>query len=631
MVLHTASAHGPRLVRALDAALGAAAGVLLVLLLLWVGASVVARYLLGIGLAGADELAIWLHLGLIAVGMPLALGSGLAMRLDVLRQVLPTRGQQVCDVLADALVWISAWALGAGAWQLVQTLGGASPTLGLPEWWRLIVWVPAALLLALYVVVQRLQAAQAQTGQTGQVKQAAAGASLAPWPGLLVAAVLAVAAIAGVPHLTLASGWPPSVGAACVVALGMAVAAPLPHVLLAAAWLALPLAAAQGFTLSTAILANAAVHGMSPFVLLAIPFFLLAGAWLRCCGMAARLVRLAAALVGHWRAGLAQTTLLTSVLFSGASGSSVANAAFGVATFQRELTERGYTPERAGAMIAAASVLDNLIPPSIALLILATATQLPVGRLFVGGAVAGVVMAVCLALAFAWTARRQQQQQPVAPKASAGERRAALWGALPALGLAVIVLLGIRLGVVTTTEAAGLAAFYTLGLNLWQRSRAQRLWQAVCESATQAAAIALLIGAAAPLTFLLAIDGVPAALAAWVTAWAGSAAAVLALACALLLLAGLVLDTGAGIVLLAPLLLPLGVQAGIEPVAFGVVMTVALMIGGLTPPVGLLIFVVAGVGGTPARGLFAACGPYVLALLCALVLLCVGLPLWGYF
>lgn len=619
--------------RALRAVLGAAGAAALLALLALVGAAVLLRYgpWLGVRWVGADELAVWLHLAMIALAAPLALGSSLSMRLDVLRQALPPAGRAVCDALADALTLLSAWVIATGSWQLVQALGGASPALGLPEWWRLALFLPCGALLALHVALLRLSEGRGRL--------------------LLAAAALAGGMAWGAPGAGwwAALPWPPSAAAALVAALGMAVAAPLPHVFLAAAWLSIPLSAAQGGALSTPVLFNAAVHGMSPFLLLAIPFFLLAGAWLTASGMAARLVRLAAALVGHWRAGLAQTTLLTSVFFSGASGSSVANAAFGAATFQRELVQHGYPPARAGALIAAASVLDNLIPPSIALLILASVTQLPVGRLFVTGAYAGLLMALCLGLAFHWTARRAEPraapaltpnptQNPTptnAPpaarpaRASAAQRRAAAVGALPALGLAVIVLLGIRLGLVTTTEAAALAALYTLGLNLWQRSGARALWQAVRHSATEAAAIALLIGSAAPLAFLLALDGIPAALAQWSSQWASSLGAGVApvalMACLLLLAAGLVLDIGAAIVLLAPLLLPLAVQAGADPVAFGVVMVVALMIGGLTPPVGLLVFVVAGVSGVPARQVFAAGWPYLLALLAALALLCATL------
>src|SRR5690606_33102760 len=166
------------------------------------------------------------------------------------------------------------------------------------------------------------------------------------------------------------------------------------------------------------------------YLLLAIPFFLVAGTLLTASGVADQFVRFAAALVGHRRGGLAQTTLLSRVLLSGASGSSVANAAFGATTFQPDLAKRGYPPAQAGAIVAATSVLDNVIPPSIAFLILAAATNLSVGKLLVGGALAGAVMAACLAVAFHLTTEECQARIP----ASAQERLQALIAAVPALG-----------------------------------------------------------------------------------------------------------------------------------------------------------------------------------------------------
>src|SRR5690606_22344938 len=236
----------------------------------------------------------------------------------------------------------------------------------------------------------------------------------------------------------------------------------------------------------------------------AIPFFLLAGSLLTAAGIAQKIVHCASSLVGHRRAGLAQTTLLTSVMFSGASGSSVANAAFSSATFQPELVKRGYTPAQAGAIIAATSVLDNVIPPSIAFLILAAATNLSVGALLVGGFFAGAVMAVCLAVAIHLTVKEQVAQ----PRASGRERVQAAIGAIPAFGLGIIVVVGIRMGVVTTTEAAAIAAIYTLIMAVIGKVGITSLYDILKQSSKEASAIGLLIGTASPFAFLLAVDDI---------------------------------------------------------------------------------------------------------------------------
>src|SRR5690606_6451613 len=306
------------------------------------------------------------------------------------------------------------------------------------------------------------------------------------------------------------------------------------------------------------------------------------------------------------------------VFFSGGSGSSVANAAFAATSFHPELVRGGYRPERAGAIIAATSVLDNIIPPSIAFLILAAATNLSVGSLLVGGALAGAVMAACLAAAFHLTAEECQARHP----APARERRQALIAAVPALGLAVIVVAGIRLGIVTTTEAAALAAAYALLLGLRNRSGPGMCWPAFRQAAREASAVGLLIGSAAPLAFLLAADGAAGVIVQAVTAFGANPVWVLLLCNLVLLLAGLVLDIGAAILLLGPILLPVAVVAGIDPIHFGVILVVNLMIGGLTPPVGILVYVVSGVTRVPASSLFRSLLPYHAALLVALVLLC---------
>ncbi|RIK84133.1 MAG: ABC transporter permease, partial [Hyphomicrobiales bacterium] len=194
--------------------------------------------------------------------------------------------------------------------------------------------------------------------------------------------------------------------------------------------------------------------------------------------------------------------------------------------------------------------------------------------------------------------------------------------ALPVLGLALVVTAGIRLGIVTPTEAAGLAAAYMVAATLAAR-RGGGMAAAFCRAGAEAAAILMLIGAAAPLAFLLAAGGVAQAAAGLALSLGNDPFAVMLAANLLLLVVGLALDIGAAILLFAPLLLPVAVASGIDPVHFGVVLVVNLMIGGLTPPVGILVQVVAATAGLSAARLFSAVLPYLAALLAAL--LCMGL------
>lgn len=586
-----------QLLRSVEAALGAVAAAVLAVLLAVVLTAVVLRYAFGTGFIGSEDLGIWLHVALIAVGAPLALNSALAMRFDGVVFRLPAHGRAFAAVGADVFTVLAGLILVFGSARIAAMLGGISPTLGLPEWIRFGFFGVGGGLILLVLVLQRVAEER--------------GADL------FAASSLGIVLFMAVGHASVSIPIPPSIVLGLIVVVGLIVAAPMPHAFLAAAYLAILF----GSPLPEQAVVSTTVTGVSKFLLLAIPFFLLVGELLTASGTAGRIVAFAASLVGHRRAGLAQTTLLTSVLFSGASGSSAANAAFGAATFQPELVKRGYPPTQAAAIIAATSVLDNVIPPSIAFLILAVATNLSVGSLFVGGFIAGPLMALCLAVAIHLTMREATTPMP---RADAAERRRSALAAIPAFGLGVIVVVGIRLGLVTTTEAAALAALYTFFLGLGARLRFTSLYVAFRKAAVEAAAIGLLIGTAGPFAFLLATDNVSGVVSSMTMALGGSAIAVLLLSNLVLLAVGLVLDIGAAILLFGPILLPAAVAAGIDPIGFGVIIVVNLMIGGLTPPVGILVFVVSGVTRLPAGALFSAILPYLAALLVSLALLSAG-------
>jgi tripartite ATP-independent transporter DctM subunit len=574
---------------------------ILAALFLVVMAAVLRRYVLGGGLVWSDELAIWLNVALVAIGMPLAATSALAMRLDVIARLLPARGQAMARVVADAVAVHGALVLAIGGAGVARLVGGTSTVLGLPESLRFASFAVGGGLTVLVVLWR-----------------AALDRSIG---SMLASLILGVALYLAAQNATGLFVATPSLIAALFAGLGLILGAPLPFALLAG----VSLTGTFGGLLPEPAIVQNTVSGVSKFLLLAIPFFLLAGELLTAGGLAERLVRFAAALVGHLRAGLAQTALVSSVLFSGASGSSVANAAFGAKVMAPTLVARGYPPANAAAIVAGVSMLDNIIPPSIAFLILASATNLSVGSLLVGGLIAGGVLALALAIGIHLSVREIAAQ----PRASGQERARSLIGALPAIGLGVVVVVGIRFGVVTTTEASALAVAYALVVCLALRSlNAATVFASLRKSATEAAAVGLLIGASAPFAFLLALDRVSDQMAGLVTALGGGPYAVMLLANLVLLVAGLFLDIGAAILLLAPLLLPVAIAAGLDPIQFGVILVVNLMIHGLTPPLGILVYVVSGITRVPAGHVFLAVLPLLASLLCALALLCLGAATW---
>jgi len=587
----------------LERALGAACGAVLALMLAVAALSTLQRYILGSGHIGAEEAMVWLLLLLACLGFPLVANGPLSMRIDLFGGRTDGSAQFLRSLVAEAMVLGASLALISAGTKAALQVGGTSPLLGLGEWLR-----PAALASSGFVAFTLRILVLLGEGRTLR---------------LLAATAIATSACAFVMSGISFLHTPPSVAAAGVVGLGILVGAPLPHVFILAGYLAL----ASGSPLVEAALALSLLGGMGRYLLLAIPFFLLAGGLLIISGMAADLVRFAASLVGARRAGLGQTVLLTSLLFSGISGSSIANAAFSSKTFLRPLVAHGYAPERAGAIIAATAVLDNIVPPSIAFFILATATNLPVGPLLVGGLFAGLLLAAALALAIHFTAGKTEiAAQKVAPPSW----RLAL-RATPIFGLGLIVVAGIRFGLVTPTEASALAAAYTFAAALMMRSGLIGIATAFTQAGTEAAAIIVLVGAASPLAFLLATDGV-AGSAAGLGLSLGENPFMVMLAANLLLLAvGLVLDIGAAILLFAPILLPVAVAVGIDPVHFGVIVVVNLMIGGLTPPVGILVQVVSAATGLPAIRLFGNVLPYLAALLAALFSISAGVAAFARF
>ncbi|WP_439273695.1 TRAP transporter large permease [Pseudochrobactrum sp. HB0163] len=574
--------------------LAALCAVLLGALLLIVLIAVILRYGFNTGLTGTEELAIWFYIALIAFGAPLAINAALAMRLDLLTARLTPAGQRITTIIADIFTLMSGLVLGFGSARIATLLGGISPALGLPEWIRFGFMGLGGVFILIVCALQRISENKI--------------------PDLLIAFLIAATLYSAVSHIHLDTDLHPSMILGIITFIGLLAAAPLPHAFLTGAYCAI----AFGSTLPEPAVVSTTVSGLSKFLLLAIPFFLLAGNLLTAAGLAQKIIQFAASLVGHHRGGLAQTTLLTSVLFSGTSGSSVANAAFGAATFQPELVKHGYPPVQAGAIIAASSVLDNVIPPSIAFLILATATNLSVGALLVGGFFAGAIMAICLAVAIHLTVHNQIAR----PRAGGREKLQSAFSALPAFGLGIIVVAGIRMGIVTTTEAAALAAFYTLITAITGKVRLAALYDIFKQSGKEASAIGLLIGTAGPFAFLLAVDDISGTVSGLITGFTANPVMILIIINLVLLIAGLVLDIGAAILLFGPIFMPIAVAAGIDPIMFGIILVVNLMLGGLTPPAGMLIFVVSGITRLPATALFRAVIPYFIALLFSLVILC---------
>jgi C4-dicarboxylate transporter DctM subunit len=339
-------------------------------------------------------------------------------------------------------------------------------------------------------------------------------------------------------------------------------------------------------------------------------------------GITMALVRFADKLVGHIRGGLGHVSIVTNTLMAGLSGSSTADAAGTAKILVPAMQSQGYNTAFAASIIASASVLANIIPPSISMLIYGPLAGVSIGALFIAGIIPGFMLAGSLMIVCYIFARRYGH--PANPhRAPIREILSSLRHALWALGMPVIIVVGIRGGVFTATEAASVAALYSLlvGLVVYRGLRKEALPAKLMQVMLQTVTIMFIIGASAPFAYLLVIEQLPQMIAAKFGGLVDNPMLLLLLLNVFLLLVGLPLEPTPAMVILVPILLPIIKAAGIDPVHFGIVMIINLMIGSLTPPVGVLIFITAGVSKVPVHQIFTKVIPFELGLIAALLVI----------
>jgi tripartite ATP-independent transporter DctM subunit len=370
-----------------------------------------------------------------------------------------------------------------------------------------------------------------------------------------------------------------------------------------------------------ALAAEQIVTGLyNSYVLLAVPLFILAANLMNAGSLSERLFDVGRLLVGRLRGGLAQIDIVVSVIFSGMSGSAIADAAGpGLVTIRQMLKKPEYPPGFAAAVVVASATIGPIIPPSIPMVIYALVSGTSVGALFLAGVVPGLLMAAVLMLTVQWIATRRQMPREV--PLPQGEWWAALSRGLLPLLLPVVLLGGLYSGAFTPTEAAAVAVLHAgvLALIVYRSLSPTALWQVLLESTRSSAVITLVIAGAFVLNFAFASEGLPARLAAWVGAQGLGPVALLLLMNAVFLVLGCFLDTAVMLLVFVPMLLPAVAAVGIDPVHFGVVVVLNMMIGLITPPFGMLLFVTQALTGIPMRDTLREGWPFIVALLVLLL------------
>ena len=344
------------------------------------------------------------------------------------------------------------------------------------------------------------------------------------------------------------------------------------------------------------ILAQNVINGADSFPLLAVPFFMLAGEVMNTGGLSKRIVNFAMALVGHIRGGLGYVTIIAACLLSALSGSAVADAAALTALLLPMMVKAGHDKARSGGLIAACGVIGPIIPPSIGFVIFGVAANVSISKLFLAGIFPGIVLAAGLWMTWWWLTRREKLEPP--PRKTRAEVVAAFRSAGWALLLPVIILVGLRMGVFTPTEAAVVAAVYALFVAgvIYKELTLKQLYDVFLGAAKTTAVIMFLVAAAMVSAWLITVAQLPDQVIALLKPLLDSPTLLLIAMMVLVMVVGTAMDMTPTILILTPVLMPLVKAAGIDPVYFGVLFIINNSIGLVTPPVGTVLNVVAGVG-----------------------------------
>jgi len=361
--------------------------------------------------------------------------------------------------------------------------------------------------------------------------------------------------------------------------------------------------------------------GVDSFALLAIPMFIFAGELMTKSGVTQRLINFSSSLVGHKPGGLANTGITANLFMAGISGSAVADAAAVGSVLVPEMKRRGYSSAYAAGVIAAAASMGPIIPPSILFILLGSIVNISVGQLFIAGILPGIVMYAAMLATSAYMSRRLNL--PVEERVTGDAKRRAILGGILPLGAPVMIVLSKIFGIATPTESAALVTLYTLVLAVivYRSLSPKAFLEAAVASALTTAVVMMTVATSQIFGSLAVLAGLGDTLTAAMRAISDNPYVLLLLINIALLLLGTIMEPLPLMLILAPILFPMLTGMGVDPIHFGVVMVLNLVLGMVTPPVGLTLFVMARIGNVGVWELFWAAWPYFLVLVAVLMVL----------
>ncbi|WP_417826688.1 TRAP transporter large permease [Thalassospira povalilytica] len=390
---------------------------------------------------------------------------------------------------------------------------------------------------------------------------------------------------------------------------------------------ALGLASIPVFVVSGAMPPTVVIQKMvtatQSFPLLAVPFFILAGNLMNVTGITYRLVKFARLLTGWMAGGLAQVSIVLSFMMGGISGSAVADASMEARLLGPSMIKQGYSKAATAAVLAFGSVITATIPPSIGLILFGFVNEVSIGRLFLAGIVPGICLTLVL-MATSWFVARKNGYQPDLPEMP-GRRELlksfseSIW----ALAFPVILIVGFRFGLFTATEAGAFLVFYALavGIFAYRELDFTKFKEAVTSSVSDLGMVMLLIIMAAVLGYAMTIERAPQQITEFVTTLTENRAMILVLVVAVLVISGMFLEGAANILLVTPIVMPVLVNAGYDPVHMGILIVTLINFGGLTPPVGVIMFTVCGILDVKTGAYSRASIPFFIAMVIFFILM----------
>lgn len=556
-----------------------------------------------LGMAGStaevEELAIYSFIWLSYLSIPLAIKNRSNIRITILFDALPPRWRNILWVIDEGVFLVFAVVL---AWLCARLSGMQlrfpqyTPANGMSYFWPYLV-LPIGFGLMALRLLQNLIRQVRITGFRDSLIAVAMGVTLsAPIWGQWDIGI--IAALAGTMFLCLLLGVP------IAVALAFSAMAALYN--------------SEFLNVST--MAPTSFAALDSFTIMAIFFFVAAGVFMGCGGISRQLVDLADLMVGRRIGGMAMATVITCMFFAAICGSGPATvAAIGAITIPA-MVERGYDKRFAAALVAAAGSIGVMIPPSNPMVVYGVLAKASIGKLFMGGIIPGVLTGAVL-MGYSYWLSRRNGWRGTAEKVSFSRKMKVIWEAKWALLVPVIILGGIYGGYMTPTEAAAISAMYGLlvGMFVYRGINRHNFFSVCVECCTTSAVIIFLIAMASSFGYLLALEQVPESIAKFILSLSGNRVIVLLCINIFLLIVGALMEPAAATIILTPILAPVAVKLGVDVVHFGIIMTVNLAIGFVTPPVGSNLFVASATSGLRLEDIARAALPMIAGMILLLM------------